>query len=105
MIGLQPSTSQDNLRNLLGIPEDVVVFGRHGGQDTFDLEFSRNIIRKVVRDFSNIYFVFVNTPEFDQHPHIFFLPKIVKEDEKNCFISTCDAHLECNTITNLIDSQ
>ena len=98
MIGLAPSESGDNMRERLGIPEDAIVFGRHGGQDTFDLYFSRTVIKRIVREYPKIYFVFVNTPEFDHHPHIFFLPKIVDEKEKNRFISTCDAHLECNSL-------
>lgn len=98
MIGLEPSRTKENLRRHLGIPENAIVFGRHGGQDTFDLEFSRNVIRRIVREVPNIYFVFVNTPEFDNHPKIFFLPKIVVSNEKNRFIQTCDAHLECGSL-------
>jgi len=98
MIGLEPSISKNNLRQYLGIPEDAIVFGRHGGQDTFNLEFSKSVIRIIVREFPNIYFVFVNTPEFDKHPQIFFLSKIAEDEEKNRFISTCDAHLECGSL-------
>ena len=58
MIGLEPSKTKENLREKLGIPENATVFGRHGGQDTFNLEIARNAIRRIVRDKPNIYFVF-----------------------------------------------
>lgn len=95
MIGLQPSKTQENLRSYLNIPQDAVVFGRYGGMDTFDLEIARSAIKRAVREYDNLYFVFINTPEFDIHPRIIFLPKISDLDEKNRFICTCDAHLEC----------
>ena len=98
MIGLEPIKTQENFRVLLGIPEDAIVFGRHGGQDTFNIGFCMETISRVVNDFNNIYFVFVNTPKFFQHPNIFYLDKIIKDDEKNKFISTCDAGLECGSL-------
>ena len=98
MIGLKPSFDKENLRIVYGIPEDAIVFGRHGGEDTFDLEFARNAIRRIVREVPNVYFVFVNTPVFDDNPKIFFFPKIVSSYEKNLFIQTCDAHLECGRL-------
>lgn len=98
MVSLQPSITKNNFREILNIPKDALVFGRHGGMDTFNLDFAREIIKKVVRDFNNIYFIFVNTPQFDTHPHIIFLNKIVDLEEKNRFINTCDAGLECGTL-------
>lgn len=98
MIGLLPSTTGENLRSQLNIPENAVVFGRMGGSDTFDLEIGLNAIRRVLRNFNNIYFVFVNTPVFVKHDNAFFLGKIIEDDDKNKFIVTCDAHLECGTL-------
>lgn len=91
MIGLQPSVTKENMRNTLNIPSSAIVFGRHGGQDTFDLQIVKNAIFKTCNTFTNIYFVFVNTPVFYNHPNIFYLPKIVDLEEKNRFICTCDA--------------
>ena len=98
MIGLEPSKTGDNLRTSLKIPENAIVFGRYGGMDTFNLEEVYRAIRKVVREFDNIYFVFINTPQFDNHNQVKFLDKIINDDDKNKFIQTCDAHLECSNL-------
>lgn len=98
MIGLQPSLSKDNLRDRLGIPENAIVFGRHGGLDTFDLQLTMNAIKRVVLDFDNIYFVFIGTRKFHTHPHIYFLDNIVDLNDKNRFISTCDAMIHAQSL-------
>ena len=98
MIGLSPSFTEENLRIHLGISENATVFGRHGGEDTFDLDFAKRAIIKVLQKYKNICFVFVNTPKFFKHPQLFFLDKIIDSDEKNKFISTCDAHIECGSL-------
>jgi hypothetical protein len=91
MISLDPTLSKNNIRKALFIPEDATVFGRIGGQDTWDIFFVNDVIRKVVRLNPDIYFIFVNTPVFDKHPNIYFLNKISNPKEKVEFINTCDA--------------
>jgi hypothetical protein len=98
MIGLRPSRTRDSLRKELNIPKDSIVFGRHGGSDTFDLEHAKSAIRRVVRADPNKFFIFVNTPAFDEHPQILFLDKIVDMDEKNRFICTCDAMIHAQSL-------
>jgi hypothetical protein len=98
MISLQPSMTGENLRGELKIPEDAVVFGRHGGMDTFNLKFVMEAIILVVQQRDNIWFVFVNTPKFVEHPHVVFLDKICDPEDKNKYICTCDAHLEASTL-------
>jgi hypothetical protein len=98
MIGLQPSTTKEDLREKLGIPKDAVVFGRYGGMDTFDLQFARNAISRVVRANNNVWFLFINTPIFDNHDRIIHMNPIIEDDDKNKFICTCDAHLECGSL-------
>ena len=98
MIGLRPSRTGENFRKMLNIPENAVVFGRHGGQDTFDLDMAKKAIINAVNINSELHFVFVNTPLFHVHPRIHHLDKIVDLDEKNSFIMTCDAHLECGSL-------
>lgn len=97
MIGLPPSSTQENMREALNIPSDAIVFGRHGGQDTFNLPAVHTAIARVVHDCSNIYFIFINTPVFYIHPRIIHFGKIVSAVEKTKFICTCDAHLECSS--------
>lgn len=91
MISLDPKLSKNNMRKSLFIPETATVFGRIGGLDTWDIYFVNNVIRKVVRLFPDIYFVFINTPVFDKHPNIYFFDKITNPKEKVEFINTCDA--------------
>jgi hypothetical protein len=98
MIGLEPSKTNENMRKELGIPEDAIVFGRHGGEDTFDLQFVKDGIKQIIRECPNIYFVFVNTPRFDTHSNIFFLEKIIYPDEKNKFICSCDAMIHAQSL-------
>lgn len=98
MIGLKPSTTLDNMRKDLGIPETSVVFGRHGGMDTFDLEMAKNAIRRIVQDKPSVHFIFVNTPVFFDHPNIHHLDKICDLDEKNRFICSCDAMIHAQSL-------
>lgn len=47
MIYVEPT--QENLREQLGIPQDAIVFGRHGGNTTFDISFVKKVIKKISR--------------------------------------------------------
>jgi len=86
-----PDNVSDDLRKELGIPEDAVVFGRHGSYDTFDIDFVRIAIRRALVARDDLYFVFLNTPEFYKHPRIFYLSAETDIIKKNKFINTCDA--------------
>ena len=88
---IDESVSKNVLRKSLGIPESATVFGRHGGCDTFDIPWVKNMIERVVRINPTVYFIFVNTPRFSFHPNIYFLEKIVDIKKKKEFISSCDA--------------
>lgn len=98
MIGLEPSVTKDNHRKDLGIPDNATVFGRYGGMDTFDLEWCRRVIVRLVNERDDLYFLFINTPVFYEHPRIKHLPFVTTQDEKNRFIRTTDAHLECGSL-------
>jgi len=97
MIGLTPSFS-GTLRPSLNIPDNAIVFSRYGGEDTFDLVFCWEAIRKVLSERNDIYFMFVNTPKVYKHERIFYFNKIVTDTEKNTFINSSDAHLECGSL-------
>jgi len=97
MIALKPDRSE-NLRESLGIPEDAVVIGRHGGMDTFNLAFAMQVITEVVQAREDIYFLFANTPKFFDHPRIIHIEKFGTDREKNRFLATCDAGLEAGTM-------
>lgn len=101
MIGLKPSispTARKEFRKSLGIPDSAVVFGRHGGTDTFDLDFVKETIKTVVRMNEWIYYVFINTPAFDNHPRLIFCDKIITDTEKTNFISSCDACIHAQSL-------
>jgi GR25 family glycosyltransferase involved in LPS biosynthesis len=85
-----PKTGK-NLRSKLLIPENAIVFGRHGGFETFDIDFVKDVIKQVVKTHTNIYFLFMNTEIFHKHPQIIHLDKTTSPDVKATFINTCNA--------------
>lgn len=97
MINL-PNISGD-LREELGIPEDALVFGRYGGEGTFDLKFVHKFISKFSRKNKNIYFLFMGTKPFVRksifrpYKNIIFLPANTDLNYKTKFINTCNAYL------------
>jgi len=85
----------DDFRKELGIPRDALVIGRHGGRDTFNLEFVKDAIRQHLNENvrQDIYFVFLNTQEFVHHEHVKYLPWTMDEAAKAKFVNTCDVML------------
>lgn len=108
----------NNLRKILNIPENAIVFGRHGGLDTFHLTFNseENIITmdminnktklvelllKVLNDNQNIYFLFMPKPYIlykVNHPRIISLNISIDPLVKSSFINTCDAMIHCQNM-------
>lgn len=83
-----------DLREELGIPEDATVFGRHGGLDSFDLQFVKNTIVSVAQSNPNVYFLFMNTNKFVQGlKNVIFLKGTSSLVLKSKFIHSCDAML------------
>ena len=81
----------ENLRSVLNIPTDGIVFGRYGGPKQFDIEFVHSAIRRILEIDNNIYFLSANINVFYRHPRIIYLNCIVNLNEKIKFINTCDA--------------
>ena len=81
----------ENFRNTLGIPESSLVFGRHGGKETFDISYVHKAIKEILEERNDIYFLFMNTFPFYVHPRIFYIQPIINLNEKVIFINTCDA--------------
>lgn len=82
---------QEDLREKLGIPKDAFVFGRHGGKDTFSIQFVKEVIKHVLEVRKDAYFLLLNTDRFVEHERVIYLTAILEEVEKNKFINTCDA--------------
>lgn len=91
MVSMPMASSKDTIRDQLHIPESAIVFGRHGGKDTFNVQFVKSAISKIVRSNSDIYFLFLNAPEWDTHPQIIYLPATTDVHYKQKFINSCNA--------------
>lgn len=85
-----PEANKD-LREKLGIPKDAFVFGRLGGYDTFDLQWTYKQIEEYLDQNKGVYFVFVNTKPFSNHPNIKYVKEIISKQGKSNFIASCDA--------------
>ncbi len=88
----------DNLRKKLGIPSEATVFGCYGGYSSFDILFAQKVVRDVIEERGDIYFLFMNIQPFCQHPRIFFLPGSADLEYKVKFINTCDAMLHARKL-------
>lgn len=83
----------EDLRQTLNIPQNAVVFGRHGGVETFNIPFVYDAVRRLLEEREDVYFLFMNTTEFHHHPRIIYLPGTTDMEYKRKFINTCDALL------------
>ncbi|MFY9578102.1 MAG: hypothetical protein WAQ33_02145, partial [Gaiellaceae bacterium] len=84
-----PDVAED-LRDELGIPQDAVVFGRHGGIGTFSVDFVRDAVRSVVDERKDAWFVLINVEQFYEHPRIVDLPMTTDREAIRRFVNTCD---------------
>lgn len=84
-----PNTNE-NLRDYLNIPKNAIVFGRHGGLETFDLEWVHTTIKNVLNK-KDVYFIFMGTNKFYEHENIRYLDIQCAPIEKVKFINSCDA--------------
>ena len=91
--------SNKNLRKELNIPEDAIVFGRHGGANTFDIKFIKKVIKKIALKREDVFFLFLGTNSFvfknifTPFKNIIFLPPSIDRNYVSKFINTCDAYL------------
>lgn len=87
-------SSQENLRESLEIPKDARVFGRHGGEDTFNIAFAQKAVVEHARKHPQDHFVFLNTRSFGPAlANVHFLPGTTEAGLKARFLATCDAML------------
>lgn len=86
----------DSIRDQIGIPKDAIVFGRHGGVDTFDIPWVWEVIELITRERKDIWFLFLNTaiPDMDlENRNVIFISPTANPYQKKAFINTCDAML------------
>ena len=68
-----------DLRNELKIDSKKIVIGRHGGPNTFDIDFVKRVIKKVLDKREDIIFLFLNTTKFLEHERVIYLPKTISK--------------------------
>jgi len=86
-----PNTNED-VREKLNIPKSAVVFGRHGGNGTFNIPFVHSTIQNILNKRKDVYFIFLNTNQFmPSHPRVIYLEPTASLIGKRMFINTCDA--------------
>lgn len=91
-----PDVDED-FRNELNISKDAIVLGRYGGFEKFDLKITHDAIRDFLNNNSNVYFLFMNTKEFYNHPNIIYLDKNINTLYKSKFINTCNAMIHARS--------
>jgi hypothetical protein len=84
---------EEDMREELGIPKDAIVFGRHGGLETFDIQYAKQAVIEISNQRKDIYFVFLNTDKFTDNKNVIFLEGTSDMHEKVRFINTCTAML------------
>jgi glycosyltransferase involved in cell wall biosynthesis len=89
---------RDDLREELGIPDDVVVFGRHGGVGTFSIDFVKAAIRSALDERGDIWFVFTNVEPFYEHDRIVYLPHVPDRADVRRFVNTCDYMIHAHAL-------
>lgn len=87
----------ETMRTELGIPDDAIVFGRHGGEGTFNIPFAHDAVVQVATANPSLYFLFLNTAKFCDLPNVIHLPKTIDIETKQKFINTCDAYLHARS--------
>ena len=93
--------TNEDYRSLLGIPSGALVFGRHGGADTFDLPFVKSAILQILQERENIYFLFAVRPHMLRdvtHPRLICLEPFADPKVKRKFINTFDAYLHAQSL-------
>ena len=86
--------NNENLRRLLNIPENAIVFGGYGGKQQFNIRFVQELVFEIAKTNRNIYFLFANFARFCENlPNVIHLSTISDFNDKVKFINTCDAML------------
>ena len=90
--------NKNNLRKKYKIPRSAKVFGYHGGESSFDLVFVKDAVKKILKEDSTIYFLFLNIKKFHNHRRAIFIKGTFNINKKTQFINTCDAMLHARSL-------
>ena len=84
---------QDNFREELGIPKEAVVFGRLGGFYSWNIPFVNNVIKDVLKERDDVYFLFAQTTIPFSDKRVIHVEPFADLYTKRKFINTSDAFL------------
>lgn len=82
----------DEFRQRMDIPKSCQLVGRIGGFDQFDDPAAKRAVSELVSERSDIWFCFVNTRKFMDHPRVIHVEQMSEKD-KWSFYAACDLFL------------
>lgn len=85
-----------NLRDVLNIPKEAVVFGRYGGYHTFSIPWVQEAVAKYAKEHPEVWFLMMNTAPFTDMKvlsNIVYIQGSAELSLKRAFINTCDVML------------
>jgi len=90
---VESSHCSEDLRSELMIPKEAIVLGRHGGFTEFNIKDTHEAIIDFLNlpSSANLWFLFLNTQLFYNHPRIIYLERTDNELYKEKMVNTCDA--------------
>jgi len=98
---VQLPNSTGNLRNQLGIGQDIVVLGRYGGSDSFDISWVWDAIGRTLDQRRDLVFLFMNTDgiphEIKNSGRCVEIPPTSDPLAKRIFINTCDGMIHARS--------
>jgi glycosyltransferase involved in cell wall biosynthesis len=86
-----------SLREKLNIDDSCTVFGYYGGSTEFNIEFVKEVIRRIVAERNDLKFIFMNVNKFVDHPSVIFLDGSYDLYEKSSFVNACDAMIHARS--------
>jgi hypothetical protein len=81
---------EDDLRAEIGVPEEGVIFGRHGALRSFSIPWVKDTVREALAIRDDIWFLFLNTERFIEHPRVRHLEVTTDRGMIRSFINSCD---------------
>jgi glycosyltransferase involved in cell wall biosynthesis len=81
---------ESDLRAELDVPEDGVVFGRHGALRSFSIPWVKDAVREALEIRDDVWFLFLNTERFVVHPRVRHLDLTTDREVIRCFVNSCD---------------
>lgn len=88
----------EGYRKELGIPDEGVVFGWHGGDGNLDVAFVKDPILAALEGRNDIWFVFMNAARFCEHERVLHLPLSIDRTDVRRFVNTCDYMLHAHLV-------